>query len=1013
MLENPIFSQFRESFIPAWEKVFELLEDENEKSEVIEFAQWIISKEKKKPGVYGALRGVGLTQGEEILKEVSFALVEDFKSDYKKLELFQVFFRQYVIAGKNLKLWSFDIPKIAIIAPREKNPINPTRFNLLPKAKLWRDALHTSIKNSSVNNLSEGSVWGQLILSAIFHGGLINSQLLISFVKSISTSEKYHLSKRYLDLTPTWQGNEEVEYRRWFFDPLTELIAIKYQDVIKNQNLLKVSGKWIASRANEILKQHLPKSELPRGITELLEAAGVRYSIHLPPFLVSYSQRKSLSHSLQLTTWGRLAKEIKQKQEEVDLSQWQKTIEIDDSEEMLSFFVDKKLTEIRDCLKTDRADRAKQNLTAVLINSTSETTGYYYLLTDWLRSLLNKSKNRGAPLKVSTLRGYLSTIGRRLAEELNEQTLDKMSAEEFEDAYSVILDSLESRGLKRKVARIVFQFHQFIADKYQVVAIEYYATLGVSFSPVPVDANLVWVDEYYQILSFLENSNLIEIHPDLAEIAQLLFILGYRCGLRRMEALKLRIVDFQNGHRAHLVIRPHQERRLKTKNSQRLIPLYALLTEEEFHRLERWRIRRVEQEAYSNSSEYLFAIPSKNFDSVPQELVFPILHSAMRSVTGDDKLRYHHLRHSFASLTLLRLMASTYSAPISFFKKMPRQANEIKFSTEFREQLLPVQGPTRKYLYAVGRLLGHSGPDISLEHYIHILDILLYQQMQLAFPASNDLLVSATPLPVSTSYRHLVHGTEELLYRARKRLHLLPDEGSKNKKFKPITESLIAHEDSIELLAWQEVNKVWQVLLLYFKHNLSIQELAERFQLNEKSILKWIKQSELLNIKNSLGQKIDYPSKPTKKADTKLLKPLTQAFSYLKSQNGLLYQEGLLSYRNNFWVSEQQTVFKSKIEAKEYLNFLRNLELDYKNIELTILIGTQDPVKEIHQHYWQTLNSKTKTFVFGVERGKNNMNYGKYGFLRIKVVNETGVATPAYRFVLQLLLIKEGLVLAP
>lgn len=1013
MLDDPIFREFRRSVIPAWKEVFELFEDESEKAEVVGFAQWLITK---KLSVFQTLRGVQHEREVKDLSDVTLSLVVDFKADHKKMEFYQKVFRQYVIAGKELGLWSLDIPKAVILAPREKNPINPTRFNLLPKTKVWQEAFHAAVINVNVEGEDEELIWGQLLLSAIFYGGLINSQLLIAFIKSIVETEQYHLGKRYLDLKPTWQGHEEVEYRRWFFDPLTELIAVKHQKTLRATDVLQLSGTWIIRQVNKALALHLSKQELPRGITDFLDAISVRYSTRLSPFLVHYAQRKSLSHSLQVTAWDRLSKTITttntQEQESVNLSQWQKTIKIDDSDETLNFFYDKRLAEIRECLKTERADLARKNLSVLMSDKESKYLDYYYLLADWLRTLSGKT-GKSASLKVSTLRGYLSSIGRRLAEVFNEQELSSMQPEEFEDVYSVVLDSIESRGLRRKVAKLVLQFHQFIVDKHQAPAIKYHQTLGVSSSPIPVDANLIWVDEYYQILTFIENSNLIEIHPDLSEIAQLLFTLGYRCGLRRMEALKLRVIDFQNGQKPHLIIRPHHERRLKTKNSQRLIPLYALLTEDELSRLEWWKTKRVEQETNSSKSEYLFAIPSKNFDSVPQDLVFPILHTAMRTVTGDENLRYHHLRHSFGSLTLLKLMASDYKAPLHFFEKMPKQKIEIEKSAEFRNLLLPVLGPSRKYLYAVGRLLGHSGPDISLEHYLHVLDLLLYQQMRIACPPSNELLMAASPLPASTSYRHLAHGADELVERVNKRYELVSDMTVSKKASKPSVTKDSAHKDDSEQEADLELNETWQMLYMYFEHNSSLKYLAERYNLNERTILTRAEQSKWLNVKNSLGQKINYPNKPAKKVDAKLIKPLACALSLLRRKSEQAYQQGLLSYRDNYWVSEQQTVFKTKETAKEYLGFLRSLGLGKKDIVLTILVGAQDVDEKIYQKHWESINSKTRVFDFGVESGKNEMSYGKYGFLRVKIVNETGAATPAYRFVLQLLLIKEGLVLAP
>src|SRR5690606_2663154 len=109
--------------------------------------------------------------------------------------------------------------------------------------------------------------------------------------------------------------------------------------------------------------------------------------------------------------------------------------------------------------------------------------------------------------------------------------------------------------------------------------------------------------------------------------------------------------------------------------------------------------------------------PSKGFHCVSEDLVFPILHKAMRSVTGDQSLRYHHLRHSFGSLTLLRLIAADHGAPVGFFDQRPHQNEELLRASDFKNTLMKLAGPTRKLLYAVTRLLGHSGPDISLEHY--------------------------------------------------------------------------------------------------------------------------------------------------------------------------------------------------------------------------------------------------------------------------------------------------------
>src|SRR5690554_4170036 len=147
MLDDPIFREFRRSVIPAWEEVFELFDDASEKAEIVEFAQWLLTK---KSSAYETLRGVQYEREVKDLSDVTLSLVEDFKTDHKKMEFYQKIFRQYVIAGKELGLWAFDIPKAVILAPREKNPINPTRFNLLPKTKLWQEAFHAAVRDVNI-----------------------------------------------------------------------------------------------------------------------------------------------------------------------------------------------------------------------------------------------------------------------------------------------------------------------------------------------------------------------------------------------------------------------------------------------------------------------------------------------------------------------------------------------------------------------------------------------------------------------------------------------------------------------------------------------------------------------------------------------------------------------------------------------------------------------------------------------------------------------------------------------
>src|SRR5690554_8081928 len=112
MLDDPIFREFRRAIIPAWKEVMQLYQHESEKAEVVGFAQWLITK---KISAYQTLRGVQHEREVKDLSDVTLSLVVDFKADHKKMEFYQKVFRQYVIAGKELGLWSLDIDRKSVV----------------------------------------------------------------------------------------------------------------------------------------------------------------------------------------------------------------------------------------------------------------------------------------------------------------------------------------------------------------------------------------------------------------------------------------------------------------------------------------------------------------------------------------------------------------------------------------------------------------------------------------------------------------------------------------------------------------------------------------------------------------------------------------------------------------------------------------------------------------------------------------------------------------------------------
>lgn len=164
---------------------------------------------------------------------------------------------------------------------------------------------------------------------------------------------------------------------------------------------------------------------------------------------------------------------------------------------------------------------------------------------------------------------------------------------------------------------------------------------GLARGLVPVDANLISYDEYQRALHYIDEST---SDPSLKRVARIILILAFRCGLRRMEMLGLRIDDLQEREHAELFIRPSAYRQLKTKSSTRRIPLALLMGPKDLDFIGKWKEHRI-QKHRASGQDHLFSIPELNFDPVPEDTIIPIIHAAIREASGDPSLHLHHLRH--------------------------------------------------------------------------------------------------------------------------------------------------------------------------------------------------------------------------------------------------------------------------------------------------------------------------------------------------------------------------------
>jgi integrase len=184
------------------------------------------------------------------------------------------------------------------------------------------------------------------------------------------------------------------------------------------------------------------------------------------------------------------------------------------------------------------------------------------------------------------------TISKRFVCRLGGEDPAGLEPEALAAAYDQVLEdsesSGESRGRRRQLREALKKWHFFLVTVHSMGKIHHTALFASADELVPVDASILTVDEYREILEHIRKHSPHKDHPELERTARILVVLGFRCGLRRMEALMLRVSDFCDSERPELLVRPWALRKLKTKNATRKLPLYALLDPEELGWVRAW-----------------------------------------------------------------------------------------------------------------------------------------------------------------------------------------------------------------------------------------------------------------------------------------------------------------------------------------------------------------------------------------------------------------------------------------
>lgn len=621
---------------------------------------------------------------------------------------------------------------------------------------------------------------GDLFFSAICHSAVCNSDSLLALLISSIQGEIYANDDLvWIPADLAWKGKPNQEFRRVLVDPITVARVQFLSDansgylgddiralIERLEHSKRLAGD-IYSCIQESIRARNSRILPPiKNYSGLITAQLAEMDLRMPSTYSYYANRKTINHSLTEQSWRHLLAveqddTVKEKDLEIKLKNSYKQFKEEDAG-VLGGVALKSLYRCFSKLppKHELREKLESWLEKKIPGGKSKKDAPYdrygivRLLAQWQIYLIDRKEGRGANARPDSLRQMLYAIAPALVEYVADDDVEKLRTEDWREIFQNVIDTADARSTKIHYTRFLYTFQQFLVEKKITEDFGEEGLMGFQQELVPVDAEIINEDEYQAVLKATDRALARSKYEGLITVMKFMLILGFRTGMRRREALYLKVEDIIGVSEVICFIRPNRIRTLKTTSSERTLPLHCLLAPEELSELKEW-IQRRESECRELSEDdegYLFALPKLQKQSFREREIFDSLHKIIREVTGRINLRFHHLRHSAATWMTARLFLADHPMDLDFLNHLPQTSQTLEKSKIFSDSLYQNSGPTRRHLYYVAYLLGHSGPDVTLEHYIHCMDWLLAKFMGHTGMYDSRDLAQIQALATSTTY---------------------------------------------------------------------------------------------------------------------------------------------------------------------------------------------------------------------------------------------------------------------
>lgn len=560
-------------------------------------------------------------------------------------------------------------------------------------------------------------------------------------------------------------------------------------------------------------------------------------------------------------------------------------------------------------------------------------------IVSWTVHLCEDGTRNKKELAFSTVHKYTFMITRALSTIAPKENFLTLEDNDYDELYLRAIESMPEKGRFYLAGRLI-EFHTFLMEAFSVDEPDWssiFRVAAIRKEASYADANIISENEYIDIIRSVQADTTLNIQNKTQYTV--LLILGYRFGLRSGEALRIRYRDVQMDTSAiSILVRNSIFGETKSAAGVRTIPLLEQITDTELKALQRI-MSYSEAHFYTDNQAPLMAAQQNDRKRIDRFKAISDIGSHIKSVTGDSSLRFHHLRHSFAT----RL----YSYYLAQKTDMNLSNIGIANSSVITERWQDFVGwhKCQYPLRSIATAIGHRSEITTLEYYIHsvdeacqnIIDINDYKISNRTYAYALNIKINTVKQRIARKQICIIHKKIptpqiKLVKRSVPKKFNKPDTG----KYKPLsmleTDLLLSKfsetKQSIQKLVHQLILDQEKVLrTLKIAADLECESGFEFYQAISAHSAYSAYVDNLISPKLYFSHKIKYFKKENEHV-TATLKVIEQHLQQLNQTEIKKLKEGLKIWRKTLKVNNNMNIITNKSELSVLTNGLQLIPIE-------------------------------------------------------------------------------------